>query len=97
MEDLSFLDEESKKLLVNFVLRYIELQKKQKDTKRDIKSLKKEFNELGLPTRLALKAYKRMSDEKKRNADDELNIDAFKDIILSNRDIQNAFVELEEE
>lgn len=97
MEDLSFLTPESKQYLQEFIVRYINLLKKQKDIKNDIKSIKKEYNELGLPTRLALKAYKRMTSEKKSDSYEEASVDMFKDVLLSSKDVQDAFTELEEE
>lgn len=97
MEDLSFLTPESKQYLQEFIVRYINLLRKQKDIKNDIKLIKKEYNELGLPTRLALKAYKRMSTEKKSDSYEEASVDMFKDVLLSSKDVQDAFTELEEE
>lgn len=97
MEDLSFLTPESKQYLQEFIVRYINLLKKQKDIKNDIKLIKKEYNELGLPTRLALKAYKRMTSEKKSDSYEEASVDMFKDVLLSSKDVQDAFTELEEE
>lgn len=97
MEDLSFLDPESKKLSVEFILKYIEMQKKLKYLKKDIKYMRQQFNEMGLPTRVVLKAYKEMTAEKKEDKNDRMNIETFKDLLINDNDIQVAYRELEED
>lgn len=97
MEDLSFLDPESKKLSVDFILQYIEMQKKLKFLKRDIKYMQRHFNEMGLPTRVVLRAYKEMTKEKKEDKNDRMNIETFKDLLFNDNDIQSAYKDLEED
>lgn len=97
MEDLSFVNAECKQLSIDFTLQYIELLKKQKYLKNEIKSVRKKFNELGLPTRTVMRAYKEFEREKKEDKNERMNIETFKDMLLESRDVQDAFTELEDE
>lgn len=95
MDDLSFLETESKNLAEQFMLQYIELLKRQKDLKNEIKAMRKQFNEMGLPTRLVIKAYNLMKAEKKEDKAEKANIESFKDFLVNNDEVQKAYLSLE--
>lgn len=60
--DMAGVYEDTKKHVIEFTKRYANLLMQQKKLKEDIKALRQEFEELGVPTKIAIKAL----NEKKK-------------------------------
>lgn len=67
MEELNCDFETSKNLAQEFAVRYTNLLLKKKEIDAQIKDLKKEFEEQGLPTRSVIKVINTLKREKKTN------------------------------
>lgn len=89
-----FIEPESLNMAVEFSKRYTRLLLGRKTTNDDIKNLKKEFNEQGLPTAIVIKAFSELRKEKKEEHQDEIK--AFKRYISQNAELMNLLGELEE-
>lgn len=95
MEELKPVSTEIEELTISFAERYLRLQLQRKAVGEDIKELKREFEEQGLPTRQVIKALDRIRKELKDGAEVEEEILAFKDMLFKQTNIQNQITELD--
>ena len=95
MEELKPVSTEIEELTISFAERYLRLQLQKKAVGGDIKELKREFEEQGLPTRQVIKALDRIRKELKDGAEVEEEILTFKDMLFKQTNIQNQITELD--
>ena len=95
MEEVKPVSTESEGLTISFAERYLRLQLQKKAVGGDIKELKREFEEQGLPTRQVIKALDRIRKELKDGAEVEEEILTFKDMLFKQTNIQNQITELD--
>lgn len=95
MEELKPVSTEIEGLTISFAERYLRLQLQKKAVGGDIKELKREFEEQGLPTRQVIKALDRIRKELKDGAEVEEEILTFKDMLFKQTNIQNQITELD--
>lgn len=90
--DEYYIEPESLEMAVEFAQRYSRLLLNKKNIGTDIKNLKKEFNERGLPTNIVVKAVTKMKNDKKEQRRNE--IDAFKEHISKNAELAELISQL---
>lgn len=95
MEELKPVSTEIEGLTISFAERYLRLQLQKKAVGEDIKGLKREFEEQGLPTRQVIKALDRIRKELRDGAEVEEEILTFKDMLFKQTNIQNQITELD--
>lgn len=95
MEELKPVSTEIEGLTISFAERYLRLQLQKKAVGEDIKELKREFEEQGLPTRQVIKALDRIRKELRDGAEVEEEILTFKDMLFKQTNIQNQITELD--
>lgn len=95
MEKLDQVSPEIEGLTISFAERYIRLQLQKKSLCEDVKELKKEFEEQGLPTKQVIKAIDRIRKELKEGSDSEVEINTFKNMLYDKTIIQNGLTELD--
>ena len=95
MEKLDQVSPEIEGLTISFAERYIKLQLQKKSLCEDVKELKKEFEEQGLPTEQVIKAIDRIRKELKEGSDSEVEINTFKNMLYDKTIIQNGLTELD--
>lgn len=95
MEKLDQVSSEIEGLTISFAERYIRLQLQKKSLCEDVKELKKEFEEQGLPTKQVIKAIDRIRKELKEGSDSEVEINTFKNMLYDKTIIQNGLTELD--
>lgn len=95
MEKLDQVSPEIEGLTISFAERYIRLQLQKKSLCEDVKELKKEFEEQGLPTKQVIKAIDRIRKELKEGSDSEVEINTFKNMLYDKTVIQNGLTELD--
>ena len=95
MEKLEQVSPEIEGLTISFAERYIRLQLQKKSLCEDVKELKKEFEEQGLPTKQVIKAIDRIRKELKEGSDSEVEINTFKNMLYDKTIIQNGLTELD--
>lgn len=95
MEELKPVSTEIEELTISFAERYLRLQLQKKAVGGDIKELKREFEEQGLPTRQVIKALDRIRKELKDGTEVEEEILTFKDMLFKQTNIQNQITELD--
>lgn len=95
MEKLEQVSPEIEGLTISFAERYIKLQLQKKSLCEDVKELKKEFEEQGLPTKQVIKAIDRIRKELKEGSDSEVEINTFKNMLYDKTIIQNGLTELD--
>lgn len=88
-----FIEPESLEMALEFSKRYTRLLLNRKNVNADIKELKKEFNEQGLPTNVVVKAFSLLRNEKKE--DHRSEIEGFKEYIQKNNELLNLIKELD--
>ena len=95
MEKLDQVCSEFDGLTISFAERYIRLHLQKKSLCEDVKELKKEFEEQGLPTKQVIKAIDRIRKELKEGSDSEVEINTFKNMLYDKTIIQNGLTELD--
>lgn len=95
MEELKPVSTEIEELTISFAERYLRLQLQKKALGEDIKELKREFEEQGLPTKQVVGALSRIRKELKDGAESEEEILAFKNMLFKQTNIQNQITELD--
>lgn len=95
METLKLIDNEGKELTNQFIQRYTRLQLQKKNINQDVKTLRQEFEEQGLPTRDVLKAFNKIRSDKKTGDEKLEQIEAFKQWLESDRETQDLITELD--
>lgn len=87
------VNNEAVKMANDFIQRFIRLMLDKKKTDVDVKYLKREFNELGLPTQEVLKAFRLLKQEKKDVGKAE-QVETFKEWLEENEETKNLILEL---
>ena len=95
MEALQIIDNEGKDLANQFVQRYTRLQLQKKNIGKDVKALRQEFEEQGLPTSDVLKAFNKMRSEKRAGDEKLEQIETFKQWLQENTETQDLVTELD--
>ncbi len=95
MEALQIIDNEGKDLANQFVQRYTRLQLQKKNIGKDVKALRQEFEEQGLPTSDVLKALNKMRSEKRAGDEKLEQIETFKQWLQENTETQDLVTELD--
>lgn len=78
----------------NYTKRYIELLKQKKVIDEDIKALKEEFKEEGVPVGIVTSVFNRVKAAKKKSDSEKFEEDIIQEWIESNVEIDNAIGEL---
>lgn len=94
MEELTPVSTEIEELTISFAERYIRMMLQKKTLNEDVKALKKEFEEQGLPTRQVIKALDRIKKELKDGSEIEDEINTFKGMLFSKQSVQDGLTEL---
>lgn len=94
-EALQIVDDDSKELANQFVQRYTRLQLQKKTIGKDVKALRQEFEEQGLPTGDVLKAFNKMRSEKRAGDEKLEQIETFKQWLQENTETQDLVTELD--
>lgn len=94
MEELKPVSSEIEDLTIGFAERYIRLQLQKKTLSEDVKELKKEFEEQGLPTKQVVKALDRIKKELKEGSEVEEEIATFREMLYSQQSVQDGLTEL---
>ena len=80
---------EAKANAVEFIKRYLELERQKKEIADAVKDLKHEFEEQGTPTKVALKALANIRKKKKMSESQICELEAFEDWINESKDIND--------
>lgn len=94
MENINVLEPETKGLINDFINRYANLQLEKKRILADVKELKKEFDEQGLPTGQVIKAFNAMSKELRDGQDAITELEIFKDFLYQNKIVHDIITQL---
>lgn len=94
MENINVLEPETKGLINDFINRYANLQLEKKRILADVKELKKEFDEQGLPTGQVIKAFNAMSKELRDGQDAITELEIFKDFLYQNKTVHDIITQL---
>lgn len=81
--------DEARKNIEDFSKRYIELLKQKKDLDSDIKALKEEFKEEGVPVGIVTKVLNRIKAEKKKSDSELFEEETIKEWLESNAEIDD--------
>lgn len=79
---------------LKFSKRYLELLKQKKDLDADIKALKDEFKEEGVPVGVVVKALNKVKANKKKTDAERFEEEKIQDWIERDQDIDNSIGEL---
>lgn len=82
--------EEARSNIESFTKRYIELLKQKKDLDADIKALKDEFKEEGVPVGIVTSVLNKIKAEKKKSDSEIFEEETIKEWLRSNQDIDDA-------
>jgi uncharacterized protein (UPF0335 family) len=93
MEEIGLTSETLGKI-PEFIIRYANLQIEKKKIDSDIKELKKEFEEQGLPTGQIIKAFNEMKKEVKNGASLVEELETIKDILYKSSEIHDKITQL---
>lgn len=88
------ISNDSKDLVNQFGVRYLNLISKKKVIDCDIKALKQDFDEQGIPTKLVIKAINNIKREKKASQSERFEIEKFEDWLRENQEIDTTLTEL---
>lgn len=86
--------EEARTNIVNFTKRFLDLQKQKKALDEDIKALKEEFKEEGVPVSIVTSVINKIKRDKKKNDSERFEEDTIQEWLESNADIDNDIGEL---
>lgn len=81
--------EEARSNIENFSKRYIELLKQKKDLDQDIKALKEEFKEEGVPVGIVCSVLNKIKAAKKKSDSEKFEEETIKEWLETNSDIDN--------
>ena len=88
-------NDEVRDMVIEFVKRYIRLQLEIKKIKEDIKALKKEFSEQGIPMKICTTAYSMVRKELKDNEGYYEEVAVYKEWMFSSKDVTDLITELD--
>lgn len=86
--------QEARENIENFTKRYLELQMQKKALDQDIKALKEEFNEEGVPTGKVASILNKIKAEKKKSDAEIFEEETIKEWLESNTDIDDSIGQL---
>lgn len=86
--------EEARKNIEDFTRRFIELQMQKKALDQDIKALKEEFNEEGVPTGKVASIVNKIKASKKKTDSERFEEDTIQEWLESNVDIDDQIGQL---
>lgn len=81
--------EEARTNIENFSKRYIELLKQKKELDQDIKALKEEFKEEGVPVGIVCSVLNKIKASKKKTDSEKFEEETIKEWLESNSEIDN--------
>lgn len=81
--------EESRQNIEEFTKRYINLLKEKKQIDQDIKALKDEFKEEGVPVGIVTSVFNKIKAEKKKSDSEIFEEETIKEWLQANPDIDN--------
>lgn len=82
--------EEARENIENFTKRLLSLLQQKKDIDTDIKSLKQEFKEEGVPVSVVTSVINQIKKEKKKTDSEKFEEDVIKEWLEANADIDNS-------
>lgn len=86
--------EEARTNIENFTKRFLDLQKQKKALDEDIKALKEEFKEEGVPVSIVTAVINKIKRDKKKTDSERFEEDTIQEWLVSNSDIDNDIGEL---
>lgn len=86
--------EEARRNIENFTRRFLNLQKQKKQIDEDIKALKQEFKEEGVPVNIVVSVINKIKQYKKKSDMEILEEETIKEWLESNKDIDDEIGEL---
>lgn len=86
--------EEARRNIENFTRRFLNLQKQKKQIDEDIKALKQEFKEEGVPVNIVVSVINKIKQRKKKSDLEILEEETIKEWLESNKDIDDEIGEL---
>lgn len=86
--------EEARRNIENFARRFLNLQKQKKQIDEDIKALKQEFKEEGVPVNIVVAVINKIKQRKKKSDLEILEEETIKEWLESNKDIDDEIGEL---
>lgn len=86
--------EEARRNIEDFARRFLNLQKQKKQIDEDIKALKQEFKEEGVPVNIVVAVINKIKQRKKKSDLEILEEETIKEWLESNKDIDDEIGEL---
>ena len=86
--------EEARRNIEDFARRFLNLQKQKKQIDEDIKALKQEFKEEGVPVNIVVAVINKIKLRKKKYDLEILEVETIKEWLESNKDIDDEIGEL---
>lgn len=86
--------EEARRNIEDFTRRFLNLQKQKKQIDEDIKALKQEFKEEGVPVNIVVAVINKIKQRKKKSDLEILEEETIKEWLESNKDIDDEIGEL---
>ena len=86
--------EEARRNIEDFACRFLNLQKQKKQIDEDIKALKQEFKEEGVPVNIVVAVINKIKQRKKKSDLEILEEETIKEWLESNKDIDDEIGEL---
>ena len=86
--------EEVRRNIEDFACRFLNLQKQKKQIDEDIKALKQEFKEEGVPVNIVVAVINKIKQRKKKSDLEILEEETIKEWLESNKDIDDEIGEL---
>lgn len=88
------ISDETKTLVNEFAERYLNLLLQKKAVDQDVKELKQEFDEQGVPTKIVMKAINNLKRNKKSNDSEKFEIEKFEAWLAENQKIDDVLTEV---
>jgi hypothetical protein len=95
MEALQTIDNEGEKLAVDFGNRYLNLMLQRKQLSKDVRVLRAEFEEQGLPTADVIKALNKIRTDKRAGDEKLEQIERFSEWLRGNQTVVDSLTELD--
>lgn len=86
--------EEARTNIVNFTKRFLNLQQQKKAIDTDIKALKDEFKEEGVPVSIVAAVINKIKRDKKKTDSERFEEDTIQEWLVSDADVDNSIGEL---
>lgn len=89
------MDEETKKLALEFCRRYLNLEINKKQISLDVKALKNEFAEQGLNCSMILRALKKIMRDAKMSESEKSDIEVLENLLVSDKDVTDGIASVQ--